>query len=766
MKFIVVFAFLILFSLTSVFAQSPISLDSLGMKVSANENREFSYTDKKNAYYYARTHSNFNEEWFAGWNVNTRRVLKDYELSVDGVKLDRMKSEVTVYPNRTERVYSNSKETLLMLDNKNIVGIKLEDTNGENISLKLAGDLHKFDSVGEKGFFVVPKDADKDFILVAPWQDVQFKVENEILSAKKDAYGFVLLYASKKDDAMKMLADFRANNGRWYQERMERMSDLINQNNPLETNDENMNKVIPWLILTTDQLITNQMGRGIYAGLPWFTDYWGRDMFITMPGACLVTGQFDTAKDVLKSFAKFQNTNKKSKYYGRVPNRANPDGILYNTTDGTPRFVIQILEYVKYSGDTSIIKDLYPNVKRAVEGSLRNWVDRKGYLTHEDADTWMDAKIKNKIPYSPRGNRANDIQSLWVQQLEASAVMAEFMGETTNAKKWRRIAEKVKKNFARDFFNLKYKYMADRINARNKKDFKLRPNQLYAYELVNSEQKKMEITKKVWESLVYPWGVASLSQMDKDFHPYHENWNYYHKDSAYHNGTVWVWNNGMAMQRMIEQGQTEIAYKLFENMNYQALKEGAVGSLSENADALPREGMKRGKLSGTFLQAWSNSEQIRVLYQQFFGIRPDMLENKVVIEPKIPAKLNEIKSSVIIGKGKLNYEFTREDGETYIFSSENLEIRLIISLEQFKTFSIKIKPRQIIKIIVKDGEARVETSTMMNNTSQKFSVSQDKEKIKRLNERNQFFAGTDFVKPFLQKNLKSLSKYHDPPLTY
>ena len=87
-----------------------------------------------------------------------------------------------------------------------------------------------------------------------------------------------------------MLADFRTNNEKWYRERTERMSNLINKHNPLDTNVEKINKAIPWLILTTDQLITNQMGRGIYAGLPWFTDYWGRDMFITMPGACLVTG--------------------------------------------------------------------------------------------------------------------------------------------------------------------------------------------------------------------------------------------------------------------------------------------------------------------------------------------------------------------------------------------------------------------------------------------------------------------------------------------
>lgn len=107
------------------------------------------------------------------------------------------------------------------------------------------------------------------------------------------------------------------------------------------------------------------------------------------------------------------------------------------------------------------------------------------------------------------------------------------------------------------------------------------------------------MTRRCWEELVYPWGVASLTQWDNQFHPQHENWHYYHKDDAYHNGTVWLWNNGIAMQRMIEYGQVEMAWELFQNMNRQALKEGAIGSLSENADAHPRTGQNWVNRSGT-----------------------------------------------------------------------------------------------------------------------------------------------------------------------
>ena len=112
------------------------------------------------------------------------------------------------------------------------------------------------------------------------------------------------------------------------------------------------------------------------------------------------------------------------------------------------------------------------------------------------------------------------------------------------------------------------------------------------------------------------------------------------------------------MQRMIEYGQVDTAWELFKNMNRQALHEGAVGSLSENADAHPREGQEWVKRSGTFLQAWSNAEHLRVWYQHFLGIRPDLLNGKIVIEPRIPSELTSIETSVKVGNGTLYYKYS------------------------------------------------------------------------------------------------------------
>ena len=621
-------------------------IDSLGVEVTPEENREYSYTDKKSGYWYGNTHS-VASQWYSGWNIAKKRVLADYTIRLDGKDLDREKAECIVYPDRLVRKWENATETFHMLDNIPIIHIGI-DTDAEQASISIGLDHTLIsDSYMKKdylrGIFFIPNEAP----------------EARIMLASDGGKGYLLIYGTE-EECIDLYEDFHADEtklGRLTQERKDRINALVTEYNPTKSNLPELDKALDWITITMDELITEQQGNGIYAGLPWFNEYWGRDMFISFPGACLVTGQFEVAKKILKDFVELQDTNPESETYGRIPNRANLEGILYNTTDGTPRLVIQALEVAKYSGDTEFLLEIYPAIKRSIEASIKNYTDSKGYLTHADADTWMDVK-RNGIPGSPRGNRANDIQALWYNQLTAGSEIAALLDDLGSAEEWSGLAVHMASNFEKDFCNKADSYIVDHLNTDGSADLQFRPNQLYCFDLINDDDFKQRVTRRVWEELVYPWGVASLAQWDKQFHPQHENWHYYHKDDAYHNGTIWLWNNGIAMQRMIEYGQVDAAWELFKNMNRQALHEGAVGSLSENADAHPREGQSWVNRSGTFLQAWSNAEHLRVWYQHFLGIRPDLLKGIIVIEPMIPSEITSLETSVKIGNGTLHYSYS------------------------------------------------------------------------------------------------------------
>lgn len=621
--------------------------DTLGVQVTKEENREYSYTDKKAGYWYGTTHQK-DLQWYSGWNIAKKRIFADYTLSVGGKPLDRSEAECTVYPDRLVRRWDNAVETFRMTDNLPIIHIDLE-TDAEATSIDLDTTLISDSYMVDDLKFFIPTEAPDMRVM---------------LSSDGDK-GFVLTYGTE-EECRTLAAEFLAEGEKMLTARKDRINSLVTEYNPTKSNLPELDKSLNWITITMDELITEQQGNGIYAGLPWFNEYWGRDMFISMPGACLVTGQFDVAKQILKDFAELQDTDPESETYGRIPNRANLEGILYNTTDGTPRFVIQALELAEYSGDTEFLHDIYPAIKISIDASIRNYTDNKGYLTHADADTWMDVK-RNGIPGSPRGNRANDIQALWYEQLVAGSKIAALMDDMGSAEEWSGLAQILAGNFENDYCNKDASMIYDHLNADGTPDVQFRPNQLYCFDLISDTDFKQKVTRRVWEELVYPWGVASLAQWDKQFHPQHENWHYYHKDDAYHNGTIWLWNNGMAMQRMIEYGQVDAAWELFKNMNRQALHEGAVGSLSENADAHPREGKDWVNRSGTFLQAWSNAEHLRVWYQHFLGIRPDLLNGVIVIEPKLPSEITSLETSVKIGDGTLYYKYA--DGKV----SVNLE---------------------------------------------------------------------------------------------
>lgn len=744
---------------------SRLDVEDMGIAVSADSQREYSFTDKKSAFWYGMTHTDNWDNWHAGWNIAKRRMLSDYTVGVDGDTLSRREAEVTVFPYKINRVYEKAHENFYMFDRVELLYVELSDVKGDSVWIELSPRLISAGKQGASGVEFVPKESAGGVITLQPFKDVPCRWNGTRLMAPADAGGFIISY-TEDGSAQEVASVFRRDHEKMLRKRIKRMNGFVEQSNPLSSDNDTLDRAMAWIILTTDELVTCQQGNGIYAGLPWFNEYWGRDMFISMPGAVFCTGQWETARSIFRDFAKFQDRDTSSETLGRIPNRANPDGIIYNTADGTPRFVTDVFEYMQYTGDTTFLASIYPAVELSINSVIERGTDADGFLVHADADTWMDAKRQGKFPCSPRGNRAVDIQALWYGQLRSGAEMARIMGHDDDARRWDLAADSLFTTFNRKFVNTADTLVYDHLNADGTPDRQCRPNMLYALDMVADSAVAMKETRDAWQRLVYPWGVASLDQNDPQFHPYHENWHHYHKDDAYHNGTVWLWNNGMAMQRMIEAGQQDIAWRLFENMNRQALYEGAVGSLSENADAWPRKGAQWARRSGTFLQAWSNAEHIRVWYQDFLGIRPALLGGVININPRIPSAIGSLRYSELLGAGALEGAFEREkDCRRYEYRSEGLDATLVFNIENYKEFSVPVTPQAIVRlkacadklnVTVIDGNGR-KTDTL---------VDIDAAKVARQKALDEYFRGTDFAVPSMRENLPSLSRYFDPPLDY
>ena len=450
-----------------------------------------------------------------------------------------------------------------------------------------------------------------------------------------------------------------------YDAKMRRVSDAMDEMG-LAMSDGDYRYSLLWAAASIDGLIMNQMGRGIFAGLHWFPDYWGRDTFVSLPGACLVRGEFEAAREILETFAGLQVTDDSNPLLGRIPNLASPGATYYNTADGTWWFVRAACEYVRYSGDIEFARWILRFVERAIEGALSRRVDDDLLLRHGQAETWMDAGGEAR-PHSPRGDRAVEVEVLWYTALRSGSDLARATGRSELARRWADLAHRVRDSFEAIFWDEHRARLHDHIDPDGTPDRKLRPNQLLAvtvpWDSLIPPEKRAETVRLVADTCVLPHGVASLAPSDSDFHPRHLDFDRYHFDEAYHSGDVWVWLTGPAVTAFVRNGLVGSAWDQTRVVSDLVFDEGAAGTLPELRDGVPPE--SGDNVAGAVSQAWSLAEFLRNFYQDYLGVVPDLLSGELRVHPALPPGLSWVKARVRVGHGHvdLSYEVADEGGE-------------------------------------------------------------------------------------------------------
>lgn len=655
-------------------APGQMNLDDLGITVTG-PSREFAYTNGQSAFLYGETNGEHRSSW-QGFNVGGHEVLDGYTLIVNDTRLAPASAiSCTVYPDYLLRRYPGGiLEEVRPVDSLNLFAILVRSPRpirvgiipwftdahrGEDMEVELRDETAL---LARKSVSGQPGSYPRWLALSGPGflpQQTGTKEKGRyspalLLSGLGRRHLFVVAAGATQDGAAALARNFRGEAGKRFAARRARMADLLARS-ATTTSNARFDRALNWAKISLDALIMNQGRKGIFAGLPWFNNYWGRDTFISLPGAVLVTGRFQDAREILRSFADFQERESTSSNYGRIPNFVNPSDRAYNTADGTPRFIMMAREYIERSGDRRFLAEIFPVVVRAIEGTLRNHSDSLGFLTHAGAESWMDAAGPEGA-WSPRGNRANDIQALWSMQLEAGIWFATEVGDVEAARSWTAILKKLKQNFPAFF--VRGDTTADHLKPDGSADWSFRPNQIFTGPMLD-DSTRAAMVHRVTTELTYPYGVASLWQGDERFHPYHQNPPYYPKDAAYHNGTVWTWLQGPVISELCRYGRQETAWKVTSNSVHQILDRGAVGTQSELLDALPRPGAGEPELSGTFSQAWNLAEFVRNWYDDYLGFSLKLLPRTLTLEPNLPDSLGNVEATIPAGDASVRIRITR-----------------------------------------------------------------------------------------------------------
>ncbi len=712
-----IFIIFIISGFSGSFAMTAGPADSLVLHANKGDHL-FHFSDKEGSFYVGETKGT-TTHFLMGFIAYREQLFADYSLSVNGreCKRDAPGTQVALLPWLLQRNYEDGiRESVFMPDHQDAVAIRVEGDELRKITLRLLG--HRFERILNVDATQIPNKVEillntavNPYLTVATSGKVTgARLTSEGLFIETAAGGtgagkeedevarrlFVAGAGASRRKSEKAAVQVLSGYDGFLREKKERLKELVSRS-PFTTSDSAINKALAWAVCSFDALNMDEketrLGKGIYAGYPWFQDYWGRDSFIALR-ALIVTGRFQLAKTNLWSFLQHQEMNEENPDYGKIPNLVLPDSQLYNTADATPRFLIEAQRYIAYSADSAFAREIFPHVKAAILGTLRYRTDSLGFITHGPADTWMDA-VGPDGPYSPRGNRANDVQALWIRALQSTLQLCQEAGDDDAGKlaaKVYQVLQKVKKEFNVHYINRDMSgnqpVIFDALHADGEPSEQLRPNGLYCLDAVSRTEVRKRALLQIFDHLATPYGLMSLDPEDARFHPFHQFEPVYEQDAAYHNGIIWLWNSGEAVDQMARRFLQDRIYPVTKNYAYLILHGVSLGSLPELLDAVPRateyaqqypdsnsfDGLARfdqmnirnaadldrnrvPAASGTFSQAWSLSEFIRSFYESYAGIhyRP---ETGFWLQPAIPSAWNYL--SVESQAGVLHLKMTAD----------------------------------------------------------------------------------------------------------
>jgi glycogen debranching enzyme len=415
------------------------------------------------------------------------------------------------------------------------------------------------------------------------------------------------------------------------------------------------------------------------AGVPWFDTLFGRDACIV--GMQMLAFNHAVAASVLRCLAQEQATRVDPSHdeepgkilHERRRSELSRAGELpyrryYGSVDATPLFVLLAAEYLDWTGDEALIRELLPEIKAACSWMLDyGGIRRDGFLSYgrhaagglvnqgwkDSADAILHA---DGSPVRPP-IALIEVQAYAAAALRHAAMTLEHMEDPDLASG--------------------YTVEAERLTARIDSLMWCEETQAYALGLDDAGRQIQSLTSNaghvLWAGVAAPeratavagalgrpamfsgWGIRTLSSAHPRFNPI-----------GYHIGSVWPHDNSMIAMGLkrygLEDGCARVARALFDvaaASPYFRLPELFGGhDRSEYSAPVPYPVACRP-------QAWAAGSFLLVV-QALLGLCPDALHRRLrIVNPTLPEWLSTVHVRRLkVGGGEVSLTYRRQGHAT------------------------------------------------------------------------------------------------------
>jgi len=493
----------------------------------------------------------------------------------------------------------------------------------------------------------------------------------------------------------------------------------IDNTSTLTIADKNLEEMYTWLKYNTDWLVRNvpEQGSAISAGLPDYPWWFGTDATYALQGV-LATGDHELAKNTIQLLSKIsQKTNSN----GRIVHEVSTNGAVFNTgnVNETAQYITLLKVYLDWTGDTDLIKQLFPEVKKGI-----TWLIDE---MDPDGNGYPNGTGMMEIP--GLDTEMVDVAVYTQQALASAATLASIVGDSVLAEQYQKSADELKVKINNEWWNEQDQSFGDfRGTVAEAKP-------ILAAALIRAD------------TLGKPWAVVELKATQKNLNRYSTSQHV--PFVVYHN---WVVNTPMETGVAdLEKGRAalqtakkyENAFGVFvtgidrtEEVDSVVLKSrkktfsyiGAVMTLPTGVQAIaaakygtPDESLGYlQKLQQSFsyalpgsmyevspdfgmvTQAWNIYGVAVPIVQYFFGIQPQAYDKIIFLSPMMPASWKEAAiERVKVGNNSLSLKVTQQE--------DHIEYRI---QQTQPDWTIKFNVTTATKLIVNKKE--VDSTTITN----------------------------------------------------
>ena len=326
----------------------------------------------------------------------------------------------------------------------------------------------------------------------------------------------------------------------------------------------------------------------IFAGLPWFFQFWTRDEAISV-GALIKQKRIKEAKDIIMKELSLVQKN------GRLANR--DPGTDTGSADATGWALLRLSQIVKEQKlDESETIFLKAKLEYILSKILDVYVNNE-LVYNKAQETWMDTTIN--------GDDTREGARIEIQALQLA--LYKFVYELSGQEHFLELAMRLKEAIKNHFWNKEM--LADGFE-----DYTIRPNIFIAYysypEILTDDEWKTCFDNALDKLWLHWGGLSTIDREHRWFQPNHTGQN----NVSYHRGDSWYWINNLAaicMNRLDKEHYKDKIEKIVEASTHELLWMGAIGSHSEISSASHLESR------GCFAQAWSLAMYIEMIIELF-----------------------------------------------------------------------------------------------------------------------------------------------------